>query len=190
MTLGEKLKDARKNMGLSQDEMAKKLCVSRQAVTKWESDLGIPDIINLKAISKLLDVSIDFLLDDGTVQKSVVFKEAINLKNYPKPKLFNFKEDFVVLEKYPKADKITQVSWYKKLSKKEKVLDFLFTGVYYTITHWQDPSPYYLVEQGKEYYLVNVTKDFIISKKLAEKINGKTFDLGDLKFKKTLNRIK
>ena len=38
MTLGEKLKEARKKIGLSQEQLAEKLCVSRQAVTKWESD--------------------------------------------------------------------------------------------------------------------------------------------------------
>ena len=59
MTLAEKLKDARKNAALSQEQLAEKLCVSRAAVAKWESGKGLPDIENLKAISKLLDVSID-----------------------------------------------------------------------------------------------------------------------------------
>ncbi len=37
MKLGEKIKEARKNVGLTQAELAERLCVSRQAVTKWES---------------------------------------------------------------------------------------------------------------------------------------------------------
>ena len=41
MTLGEKLKEARKKIGLSQEQLAEKLSVSRQAVSKWESDKGI-----------------------------------------------------------------------------------------------------------------------------------------------------
>ena len=65
MTLGEKIKEARKEHGLSQEQFAEKLCVSRSAVAKWETDKGTPDIENLKAISSLLNVSIDYLLDDG-----------------------------------------------------------------------------------------------------------------------------
>ena len=52
MTFGEKLKNARKNAGLSQEQLAEKLCVSRAAVAKWETDKGLPDIMNLIAISK------------------------------------------------------------------------------------------------------------------------------------------
>ena len=50
MTFGEKLKNARQQAGFSQEELAGKLCVSRSAVAKWETDKGLPDIENLKAI--------------------------------------------------------------------------------------------------------------------------------------------
>mgnify|MGYP004539788565 CR=1 FL=1 len=65
MTLGEKLKDARKQASLSQEQLAERLGVSRSAVAKWETDNGIPDVGNLKVIAQLLDVSIDYLLDDS-----------------------------------------------------------------------------------------------------------------------------
>ena len=58
MTFGEKLKEARKEAGLSQEQLAQELSVSRSAVAKWESDKGMPDVNNLKAISQLLDVSV------------------------------------------------------------------------------------------------------------------------------------
>ena len=45
MTLAEKLKSIRKQAGMSQEQLAEKLGVSRQAVTKWETDAGIPDVI-------------------------------------------------------------------------------------------------------------------------------------------------
>ena len=74
MTLADKLKEARKNAGLTQVELAEKLCVSRQAITKWESGKGIPDVENLKMLSKVLNVSIDFLLDDEDVlDKTVIW---------------------------------------------------------------------------------------------------------------------
>ena len=66
MTFGEKLKEARKKIGLSQEQFAEKLNISRSAVAKWESDIGIPDVSNLKSIAKLLNVSIDSLLDVET----------------------------------------------------------------------------------------------------------------------------
>lgn len=44
MTFAEKLKSIRKKAGLSQEQLAEKLGVSRQAVTKWETETGIPDI--------------------------------------------------------------------------------------------------------------------------------------------------
>ena len=62
MTFAEKLKSIRKQAGMSQEKLAEKLGVSRQAVTKWETDAGIPDIENIMAISALFDISIDELL--------------------------------------------------------------------------------------------------------------------------------
>ena len=71
MTFAEKLKSIRKQAGISQEKLAEKLGVSRQAVTKWETDAGIPDIENIKAISALFDISIDELLgNERTEQKT------------------------------------------------------------------------------------------------------------------------
>ncbi len=54
MTFAEKLKSIRKQAGMSQEKLAEKLGVSRQAVTKWETDAGIPDIENIMAMLDLL----------------------------------------------------------------------------------------------------------------------------------------
>ena len=62
MELGEKLQELRKQKGLTQEELAEILYVSRTAVSKWESGRGIPNIESLKAISKYFSVSIDELL--------------------------------------------------------------------------------------------------------------------------------
>lgn len=64
MTFAEKLKSIRKQAGMSQGQLAEKLGVSRQAVTKWETDAGIPDIENIMAISALFHISIDELLSN------------------------------------------------------------------------------------------------------------------------------
>ena len=48
MTFGEKLKAARNISGLSQEQFAEALNISRSAVAKWENNIGIPDVSNLK----------------------------------------------------------------------------------------------------------------------------------------------
>ena len=62
MTFGEKLKSLRIKNELSQEKLADMLNVSRQAVTKWENQNGMPDIENLKTIAKIFDVTIDSLV--------------------------------------------------------------------------------------------------------------------------------
>ena len=62
MELNEKLQELRKNKGLTQEELAAALYVSRTAVSKWESGRGLPSIDSLKQISAYFDVSIDDLL--------------------------------------------------------------------------------------------------------------------------------
>ena len=61
-SIGEKLYNHRKNAGLSQEELAEKIGVSRQAVSKWERDESSPDTNNLIALAKLYNISIDELV--------------------------------------------------------------------------------------------------------------------------------
>lgn len=64
MTFAEKLKSIRKKAGMSQEKLAEKIGVSRQAITKWETDAGIPDIDNMMALSSLFNISLDELLSN------------------------------------------------------------------------------------------------------------------------------
>lgn len=75
MTFAENVKMLRKQAGMSQEQLAEKLGVSRQAVTKWETGAGIPDIENIMAISALFDISIDDLLSNERDSKKVVETE-------------------------------------------------------------------------------------------------------------------
>ena len=59
MEFNEKLQGLRKNKGLTQEELAEALYVSRTAISKWESGRGYPSIDSLKDISKFFSVSID-----------------------------------------------------------------------------------------------------------------------------------
>lgn len=62
MTTGEKLTKLRKEKGYTQEQLADLLKVSRQAVSRWESDLAFPETEKLIRIAKLYDVSLDYLL--------------------------------------------------------------------------------------------------------------------------------
>ena len=65
MTLGERIRKIREAAGLSQQELAEQLFVSRQTVSRWESGSRTPDIMTAKKIAKLLGVTLDELVPDG-----------------------------------------------------------------------------------------------------------------------------
>ena len=65
MTLGQNLQAARKAKGLSQETLAEKIGVSRQALGKWEKDIALPGLDNLQAAAQVLGVSVDTLLGTG-----------------------------------------------------------------------------------------------------------------------------
>ena len=79
MIFSEKLQILRKNKGYTQEALADRLGVSRQAVAKWESGQIYPDISNLIQISEIMNVSVDYLVKDKEC--------AINLKIQPDTEL-------------------------------------------------------------------------------------------------------
>lgn len=64
MKLCDKILMLRKKEGLSQEQLAEKLNVSRQAISRWESGSALPDANNIRQLSKVFAVSADYLLDD------------------------------------------------------------------------------------------------------------------------------
>ncbi len=86
MEFNEKLQELRKQKGLTQEELAELLYVSRTAISKWESGRGFPNIESLKAISKYFSVSLDELLSGEEIlaiaendhkQKERTFRDLI-----------------------------------------------------------------------------------------------------------------
>ena len=79
MEFNEKLQALRKQKGLTQEELAEKLYVSRTAVSKWESGRGYPNIDSLKAISKFFGITIDELMSGDELlniaEEDTKFKE-------------------------------------------------------------------------------------------------------------------
>lgn len=68
--LSDRIRELRKRAGLSQDALAERIGVSRQAVTKWETNAGLPDISNLTALAHLFEVSVDELLENTPLARA------------------------------------------------------------------------------------------------------------------------
>ena len=200
MTFGEKLKEARKNTGFTQEELAERLGVSRAAVAKWETDKGLPDIDNLKAMAALLDVSIDYLLDDGEPIDLSVTKKAIDIRKYgdtgrlSRIKKLEIKER-IIRDEYPDAQIIRLTVTKIKNTKAETVTDQIigwtalllgdvplfgtqeFGKILNTFDH-----QYYLVNEDNKQHFVLMTDEFMITRAMATRINEKKFIIENREF--------
>ena len=81
MEFHEKIQELRKNRGLTQEELASALYVSRTAISKWESGSGYPNIDSLKDISYFFDVSIDDLLSSEKLLTIAQKENKLNIQN-------------------------------------------------------------------------------------------------------------
>lgn len=77
MTLGDKLISLRKKSGLSQEEVAEKLGVSRQTISKWETNQTVPELIKAKLLSQLYNVSYDYLISGSDISGDITSIEMI-----------------------------------------------------------------------------------------------------------------
>ncbi|WP_242246647.1 helix-turn-helix domain-containing protein [Bacillus cereus group sp. BfR-BA-01523] len=96
MNLGEQLKKLRESKGFSQEDVAKKIGVTRQAVYKWENDKSYPDIDNLILLSEMYNVTLDEL-----IKGNQNFKEKIHIdeedEDFEKENEFGFYIGFGLL---------------------------------------------------------------------------------------------
>ena len=146
MTFGEKLKEIRKRFGLTQEKLSELINVSRQAITKWENDEGLPDITNLQELSKLFGITIDYLLD----------------KDKYKSKLSMYDE--VLKEYFDESYEIYNLSRSKKMNIVENLIDTFIVpeiGPVSTADALSDLSPYYLVKKDNLKFLVNI-KNYVL----------------------------
>lgn len=100
MELGNKIMKLRKEMKLSQDSLAEKLGVTRQTVSNWEVNSTKPDIIQIKMMSKLFNISIDELLDNDVrniMEKKISNTERLSNKNSKNIKILVITLYFIIL---------------------------------------------------------------------------------------------
>lgn len=97
MNLGNNLFQARKKVGLSQETVAEKLGVSRQTVSKWETDETVPDIYQAKKLAKLYNLTLDELIEFDIDVKEI--EEVIKNTNEEKEAKINWTNAWS--KKYP-----------------------------------------------------------------------------------------
>lgn len=177
MTLGNKLKEIRNKFGYSQEDLADIINVSRQAITKWENDNGIPDISNLQELSRVFGVSVDSLLNDEELPLLVMRKELD--KNKYKSKLSSYSE---ILNEYFGGFDIYVLTREKKMNLSEFLVDLVVGGsspekIYpiETADVFSDLSPYYLVKRDEKRFLVNIKKWILEVVELEKDISEKKF---------------
>ena len=110
MNLGNNLFQARKKAGLSQETVAEKLGVSRQTISKWETDETVPDIYQSKKLAKLYNLSLDELIEFDVDIKEI--EEVIKNTNEETEAKINWtnawSKKYPVLATYPKIVNISK----------------------------------------------------------------------------------
>ena len=188
MTLGEKIREARKRCGLSQEQLAERMCVSRSAVAKWETDKGLPDVGNLKLLARLLNVSVDHLLDEDSSAEGLVLREPYELASYGRG-CKKVKKDRLMREKFPGA-RIYTLLGRQELTKAEKIVDnalgWLTTapfGVPEFINGVKNlDKEFYLVEKDGRQFFVTVTDTFVQTCPMEQPLCGSRFTLDGWSF--------
>lgn len=107
MTMGQIIKNLRKGRGFTQEELAERLGVTYQAISKWENDSGMPDISQIVPLATLFDVSTDFLFGikhtSETEDALKIVSSAESIKEYGKLETYLKAYDILMdgLKQYP-----------------------------------------------------------------------------------------
>lgn len=178
MTLGEKLKDIRKRFGLSQEQLAEIMNVSRQAITKWETDKGMPDVLNLQELAKVFGVTVDYFLNDEDTAAVKTMTKDLDKTKY-KSKLSAYNE--ILKEFYGEPWEVYVLSRSKKFKLTDFIIDTLTApeiSPVDTADMLSDMSPYYLAKKDGVKLLVNIRKWVLTAVELPSDTNEKKFTYG------------
>lgn len=128
MNLGNNLFQSRKKSGLSQETVAEKLGISRQTVSKWETDETVPDICQAKKLAKLYNLSLDDLIEFGVDLKEI--EQVIKNTNQEKEEKIDWtnawSKKYPILAKYQNQVNIEEYASQirEMLTKLQKEYDF------------------------------------------------------------------
>ena len=185
MSISVKIQQLRKRNGLSQEQLAEKLEVSRQAVSKWESGTSFPDIEKLVLISELFEVSTDYLIKDEEtlksnqpVQHSIHVPRKLYIIDINKRKLSTFEEFSIEMLSTDNNGEATLISGLTKPNKKVRIPVCALYGISKGILGINKPTLlgfYASVEEAKK-ELISISTagetDTVYELKYASKMQG------------------
>lgn len=185
MSIPVKIQQLRKSNGLSQEQLAEKLEVSRQAVSKWESGTSFPDIEKLVRICELFDVSTDYLIKDEDaskpnqdVQQSVHIPRKLYIIDINKRKLSTFEEFSIEMVGADNKGEATLITGLTKPNQKVRIPVCALFGISKGIFGMNKQillGFYTSVEEAKK-ELISISKasetDTVYELKYASKMQG------------------
>ncbi len=192
MIFAKKLKQLRQQAGWSQEQLADRLNVTRQAVAKWERGAGFPDIDNVQALAKLFNTSVDELLDYKRAGLASAIREPLDLDAYPTDTKGYSASDLAVADKFADADKIESLNRHRQLTWWQKIIDFFvgagtldmaFSGE--AIGQLKGDRRYYLVEKSGRSWIVEVTKTYIERRELTKPFPHQQLSVGDFIYRRS-----
>lgn len=193
MPLPDRIRECRTKAALSQAELAEKLHVSRQAVTKWEAGNGYPDITNLKAMATLFGVSVDYLLDEtapgtatGTVRHPIDVKSLEPYRAAGRPvgnrKHAAAKQVFPDATIWPLVRRHANTKLQEAIEWVALIVFDMPPGTFGAADGLENMDAYYLVEQKQRQLLARVSDDAVTSQELAPPVTRRRFAVGHDRF--------
>ena len=173
MTLGEKIQWGRRRRGLSQQQLGEKLCVSRSAIAKWETDKGLPDVDNLRQLSRLLGMTVDNLLSDDTA----AILEPCSFSSLPGCKRVQ-KDSFMRL-RFPDSAIIPLLG-----RAEDSCASVSFCQPAYLANRSERQFAFYLVETAQEQLFVTVSDSYLELRPMEQPVKGERFHLNGWHFLK------
>ena len=177
MTLGEKIQTARKQAGLTQEQLAQKLFVTRAAVAKWESNGGTPDVQNLKALARLFNTPMEDLLNDDLAISRFGFREDVQVDDPEK----------AAASRFPEAYWVHRAVLLHGLGKVERFFNILTFGllkIIWVLKHADEFKKHYFVaEMGDVQYFIVIDAESITTTPMPHRarksnefqIDGRTY---------------
>lgn len=196
--LHQRIKECRQRAGLTQSQLAEQMGVSRQAVTKWESGRGAPDIEHIRNLAKFFDVSVDFLIaeDSESSSQGIVLTKAIDLESLTPHKQsgkpLTSRSNAAILQVFPQATAIHPLSRTKKNTRTQSIIEWfnalVFDGpfnLFSTADALGDRAAYYLVTEPNRSLLARVTSTDVEAHELPEPVpTARSFTFNQQEFYK------
>ena len=186
MTIGEKIRQARKHCRLSQEQLAELMCISRSAIAKWETGKGLPDIENIRILSNILHISTDWLLNPQQDGGHLIYRYSVDLSRYGKG-CSRLRKDRCVRGKFQNAQITALISRKDVIpgdavTKEDALVRRNVHNCFLSNGSMDSSASYYLVTEVDRQFLVAIAESYIEYRILQSQINDAEFILDGMRF--------